>query len=178
MKRGGALAGGLRNSLAFGPCSGSTALCTRCGRCEQSKTRVVEPASALLHPRSSEKACQATADCTHARGCVLLPAKCTARSRVKSNAAGRALAGQRRGAAARANHRVWSAVSVRRRVMVNDRPGTDPKRSRQIGRSRGHATCRLPWAALRGVEGLIPALRFQKEGGRRGRASGARRAAS
>lgn len=111
-------------------------------------------------------------------GCVLLPAKCTARSWVKSNAAGRALAGQRRGAAARANHRVWSAVSVRRRVMVNDRPGTDPKRSRQIGRSRGHATCRLPWAALRGVEGLIPALRFQKEGGRRGRASGARRAAS
>lgn len=42
------------------------------------------------------------------------------------------------------------APAVRRRVMVNDRPGTDPKRSRQIGRSRGHATRRLPWAALCG----------------------------
>lgn len=53
------------------------------------------------------------------------------------------------------------APAVRRRVMVNDRPGTDPKRSRQIGRSRGHATRRLPLAALYG--GKTPFF----QGGRR-----------
>lgn len=69
------------------------------------------------------------------------------------------------------------APAVRRRVMVNDRPGTDPKRSRQIGRSRGHATRRLPWAAVCG--GRTPFFQGGAAAeGARSRERGARRAAA
>lgn len=105
----GVLASGLRNSLASRLGSGSTALCTRGG--EQSKTRVVEPAFALLHPRSSERRparpCQATAACTR-RGARIagLHSSSSRETNVRGERA------RQRTAAAGANHRVWRAGSA------------------------------------------------------------------